>query len=84
MLLRRLHTRCVGESVREVAVDLRGLEFMDSSCFKTFVTWVSSVRDLPPGGQYKIVFFSDPKRHWQARSLGALACFAVDLISIQV
>jgi hypothetical protein len=66
-----------------VVVDLRSLEFMNSSCFKAFVSWIRTLQDLPATDQYKVRFLSDSKKHWQSRSLGALACFAVDLIHIE-
>ena len=49
-------------------------DFMDSSCFKAFVTWVSSVRELDPASHYRMVFVSNAKKHWQAilRSLALL------------
>jgi hypothetical protein len=81
-LLKRVHEQTRQLGLRGVVVDLRELEFMNSSCFKAFVTWVSTVQELPGPDQYKIEFLSDERRHWQRRSLGALACFAVDLITI--
>ena len=66
-----------------VTVDLRALEFMNSSSFKAFVTWVRLLQDMPQEEQYPIKLVSDSKKHWQERSLAALACFAVDLIQIE-
>ncbi len=37
-----------------VAIDFTGLEFMNSSCFRSFVARVSDVQDLPPERQYRI------------------------------
>jgi hypothetical protein len=82
-LLMQMHGRCTYAGVREVEVNFRDLEFMDSSCFKAFVTWVSTVRELEPDKQYKFTFQSDGTKHWQKRSLGALSCFAIDLITIK-
>jgi hypothetical protein len=82
-LLSGLHTVAVGSKMREVTIDLRELEFMNSSCFKAFVTWIGKVQDLPQPQQYHMVFRSDDSKHWQRRSLGALSCFAVDLIRIE-
>jgi hypothetical protein len=82
-LLRRLHKQCAEHGVLEVSVDFRNLEFMNSSCFKAFVTWVSTVRELDPARQYKLTFLSDRRKHWQKRSLGALSCFAVGLIKVE-
>ena len=42
-----------------------------------------TLQDSAAEDQYKVRFLSDSKKHWQSRSLGALACFAVDLINIE-
>jgi hypothetical protein len=66
-----------------VTMDFRQLEFMNSSCFKEFVTWINWVRAMPQAEQYKISLLADPKMHWQRRSLNALHCFATTLVSLQ-
>jgi hypothetical protein len=71
-------------SAEEVVVDLRRLEFMNSSCLKSFVWWISTVQDLGPGTHYRITFLSSPSMYWQRRSLNALACLATELVSVQV
>jgi hypothetical protein len=82
-LLCAMHDAALRSATREVAVDLRELEFMNSSCFKTFVTWIVKVQELATDKQYTLRFLSDENKHWQRRSLGALSCFAVDLIKIE-
>lgn len=72
--------RCRAE---EVTVDMRQLEFMNSSCLKCLVWWVSTVQEQPTEGKYKIVFVSSPSVYWQRRSLDALACLADDIITVQ-
>jgi hypothetical protein len=69
--------------VREVLVDLRDLEFMNSSCFKHFVTWICDFQDAPPPSGPHFRFRSDPKRLWQRRSLHALSGLAAGLVSIE-
>jgi len=81
--LRQVHSeaqRCLAE---EVTVDVRHLEFMNSSCLKSFVWWVSTVQEQPAVGKYRIVFVSSPTVYWQRRSLNALACLANEIISVQ-
>lgn len=82
-LLPRLHEEALAIEATDVSVDFRELEFMNSSCFKSFVTWISDVSELSPDKQYRIRLLSKPEMHWQRRSLHALRCFAVDLISIE-
>jgi len=81
--LRAVHAeaqRCVAE---EVTVDVRQLEFMNSSCLKCLGWWISTVQEQPGEGKYRIVFVSSPSVYWQRRSLNALACLANDIITIQ-
>jgi len=83
LFLHEVHSqarRCVAE---EVTVDVRELEFMNSSCLKSFVWWISTVQEQAGDGKYRIVFVSSPTVYWQRRSLNALACLASEIISIQ-
>jgi hypothetical protein len=82
-LLTRVHQEALGGHSTIVVVDLRELEFMNSSCFKCFVAWIARVRGLHPELQYRIRFLSDAKKHWQRRSLAALSCFAIELVQIE-
>lgn len=82
-LLSALHGEAQKLRVEAVVIDFHGLEFMNSSCFKSFVSWISDVRDLDSDAQYAIRFLSKPELLWQRRSLHALRCFAVDLITIE-
>jgi hypothetical protein len=79
-----VHEEALRAKADEVTVDLRRLEFMNSSCLKSFVWWISTVQDLTPGTHYRITFLSSPSMYWQRRSLNALACLATELVSVQV
>jgi hypothetical protein len=81
-LLQRTHAEAKRLAVREAIVDLRQLEFMNSSCFKSFVSWINDILELAADRQYKVQFLSNPKLHWQKRSLHSLRCFAVELITV--
>jgi hypothetical protein len=81
-ILNRVHQKAMELKISEVRMDLRELEFMNSSCFKSFVSWISEVSDMP-SGQYRIRFLSNPSILWQRRSLHALSCFAAELITIE-
>jgi hypothetical protein len=81
--MQRLHDEALRVATSKVVVDLRGLSFMNSSCFKVFVSWLASVRALDESKQYKIHLVSSPAVSWQKRSLNALSCFAVNLVVIE-
>jgi hypothetical protein len=78
-----LHAEACRLAASKVVLDFRELEFMNSSSFKVFVTWLSQVQELPADKQYRIHFVSNPSMHWQRRSLAALSCFAVNLVTIE-
>ncbi|HSN99488.1 MAG TPA: hypothetical protein VLS89_14430 [Candidatus Nanopelagicales bacterium] len=82
-VLTRVHEEAQRLAVARVRVDLRALDFMNSSCLKSFVTWISNARDLATPRRYAIHFISRPEILWQRRSLNALRCFAVDLITVE-
>jgi hypothetical protein len=77
-----LHSEAQRLRSTAVALDLTRLEFMNSACFKKVLTWVGRVQSMDAQTQYRIRLVSNPKMLWQRRSLHALRCFAVDLISI--
>jgi hypothetical protein len=82
-MLGRVHEEALARELPEVAVDFRECDFVNSSCFKAFVVWLEQIQDLEPTKQYRLRFFSDDTKSWQRRSLGALSCFAVDLVHIE-
>lgn len=82
-LLSRVHDAATQRGADEVTVDFRSLKFISSSCLKAFVVWLSRVQSLAAERQYRIRFFADDSKPWQKRSLGAIACFAVDLVKIE-
>lgn len=81
--LHALHAEAQRRALTEVSVDVRRLEFMNSSCLKSFAWWIGTVQDQPAEGRYRIVFLSSPTVYWQRRSLDSLAGMAGDIISVQ-
>jgi hypothetical protein len=81
-LLTRAHADAARSGVTEAVVDLRRLEFMSSSCFKCFISWISDIQEMEPEHRYKIRLISNPQLHWQKRSLHSLRCFAMELITV--
>jgi hypothetical protein len=63
-----------------VDVDLSGLEFISSSCLKAFVTWITTVQQMPDC-RYQISFLFKPSRAWQQKSIGPLARLGEDIVT---
>lgn len=81
--LQLLHAENLRLGVKRVVVDLRELEFMNSAGFSAFIDWLVTLLEEPPERQYKVVYRSNAAYLWQRRSLHALQCLAVDLVSIE-
>jgi hypothetical protein len=81
--LRDVHSEAQRSLAEEVTVDVRQLEFMNSSCLKCFVWWISTVQEQAGEEKYRIVFLSSPSVYWQRRSLNALAGLANEIITIR-
>ena len=79
--LPELHAACKGLGATEVVFDFRDLLFMNSSCFKGFVTFIDQTRSSEAG--YRIRFITSAKHHWQRRSLEALRRLAMGVVTIQ-
>src|SRR5262245_39758507 len=67
--VRHVHTEARRLAVSEVVVDLNECSFMNSSCFKAFLGWLSAIGDLSPESQYKVRFAWDDSSYWQRRGL---------------
>jgi hypothetical protein len=81
-LLQNAHNTALSRNMKEVTVGFRDLEFMNSSCIKVFVTWLTRIEGVSEDKRYRIRFLSDPNKSWQKRSLHALSCFAVGSITV--
>jgi len=78
----QLHSEAVAKNIRDVVVDFTALEFMNSSCFKSLVTWINDVVELPAHARYRINFRSNPELLWQRRSLHVLKTFATERVAL--
>ena len=81
--LPEVHAGVLTRGASEVTVDLREVEFMNSSCIKELVSWLQRVLDLAPERRYRMRL-QQGAQHWQARSLLVLKAFAGDLVDIEL
>ena len=82
VVMKHVHDEAVRANVSAVHVDLRHLDFMNSSSLKAFVSWVTSLADLAADSRYRISFKRGRGAGWQRRSLATLRCFAPDWIEV--
>ncbi|CAN92481.1 hypothetical protein WME95_12995 [Sorangium sp. So ce327] len=67
-------------SLAAVEFDIRALYFLNSSCLKAFIAFISGVTGQGPS--CKIRFVTDARLGWQRRSLAALERMSPGLVSI--
>jgi len=82
-LIAALHDELIERKTREIVVDMRGLDFVSSSCFKQLLGWLGRLQELAEADRYRIRFRVNPSIAWQKHSLHALSCFDTDLIAIE-
>ena len=81
--LHDVHSEAQRRLAEVVTVDVRKMEFINSSCLKSFVWWITTVQEQPGELQYRIIFLHNPSVRWQLRSLSALASLASNIITIR-
>lgn len=65
-----------------VSVDISGLEFINSSCLMTVVTWITTVHAMVMG-RYQISFHFKPSRNWQSRTVKVFANLGEDVVTVR-
>ena len=78
-----VHKHLLARQVTEVRIDLRELEFCNSSGFKSFIHWIQQIQQLPDAQRYRLRFQSSPQRKWQRVSLLALSCYGLNCVTME-
>jgi hypothetical protein len=64
----------------DVSLDILDLEFMNSSCIKALISWISRNVNQSKERQYLITIHTDSSRLWQRRSVQALCMMAPSVV----
>jgi len=78
-----VHQHLLEARAPDARVDLRELEFCNSSGFKAFIHWIQRIAETAEPQRYKLRFLSTPARKWQRTSLLALSCYGVNTVTIE-
>jgi len=79
----QVHTHALDLKAGHVLVDMRELEFISSSGYRTMVVWLSHLAEAKEGERYGIHFRVDSARDWQRRGPAALSFFARGLVTME-
>lgn len=80
-LLMHYHAEAKRVGAKQVDVDVRTVDFMNSSALNAFVRWFAEMKNR--NESYKVRFLSDPSKRWQRGSLSALATFATGNVTVE-
>ena len=81
-LFARAHMEALRARAPRVTIDIRALEYMSSSCFKSLLIWITDIEELAPEKQYQLLFVINDQLHWHRRSMQSLRSFATSLIRV--
>ena len=82
--LQLVHKEAMRVEADEVMFDFSSLYFMNSNCFKSFISLIDTVKAGAAGRAYRITFVANPRLHWQRRSLEALRRMAERVVFVQM
>jgi hypothetical protein len=82
VFFRSVHDQMLAGKQPELAVDVRGLTFVNSSAIRLFIDWAIWVSQ-PPGASYKLRFIRSPHITWQRISFPPLAQLAAKHLVIE-
>lgn len=80
--LKQVHEQAVAGGIGEVKVDIKDLEFLNSSAISEFTDWILELENLPDGQKYKITFLCNTGKHaWQESSIKTMTYLNPDLVT---
>lgn len=82
-LVRRVHPAVLGAGLKELQLDVTGLEFLNSAGIKALVNWLLVVKQQPVPQRYAILLRYDEGITWQGKGLKPLACVAPTFLRLQ-
>jgi anti-anti-sigma factor len=81
--IEELHQSAKAARIKEAVFDLEELYFMNSSCLSLFLRLLNSLAESNGAHTYSLRFRSNPRLHWQRRSLAAVRSYAQGLVVVE-
>ncbi len=78
-ILREVHSHILTANLASFTVDVRLLNFVNSSAIRLFINWISHAERA----RYKLVFVTDPKVTWHRLNFSVLKSLAPQSVEIQ-
>lgn len=79
--LKKFHERIIQDGQKEVSIDIRDLEFLNSGGIREIAEWLFTICSLPEESRYRVVFYYNPEKYyWQEVSIESIAAINPELI----
>lgn len=82
-LVRQVHPAVLQAGLKNLNLDVTGLEFLNSAGIKALVNWLLVVKQQPAQQRYSIVLRYDEGITWQGKGLKPLACVAPSFLQLE-
>ena len=80
--LLKIHEAILENAFNKIYIDLTGLDFMNSSGIKTFISWIMKVNEMPQEERYNITIIYGPDITWQQSSVKVIKRLFPDFIEV--
>lgn len=80
--LSELHENIIENGIKEMKVDIRKLDFLNSSGIKELVVWVMKINEEDENKKYRINFICNDNLNWQRSSISTLEYLNANIVKI--
>jgi hypothetical protein len=81
--LKSVNDALIKNKIKEIHVDVRDLQFINSSGIKELVYWIMKATKLKDEHKYRIIFICNPEIEWQTDSIAKVTLLAPHLVEIR-
>jgi hypothetical protein len=82
-LFDKIHSGCVSAGIKEVDLDFRQLNFLNSSGIKAIAKWIMKLGELPAEKKYVIKIVHNKNITWQVTSLPTLTFLVPGAVKVE-
>jgi hypothetical protein len=82
-LVKRVHPKVLAAGLKNLQLDVTGLEFLNSAGIKALVNWLMAIKKQQPQERYFIVLQYDEGITWQSKGLKPLVHVAQQFLRLE-
>lgn len=82
--INEVHNSILENDIKSIKVDLKNLEYLNSSGIKEIVNWVTKLEILEDTKKYMITFYYNPEISWQETFVSSMVYLNQDFVTKEV